>query len=169
VSRTAGAVLLAALIAAAVLAAVLIPSGGGSSKSSAAGRTTPASRGEVASANGAKPAVDKRITLRPSQASSQAVGVALVLSESGKHAFYLAAEHMAPSKGFFYAVWLYNSATSSEPLGKSPPVSSNGRLQGGALLPSNASKYSRIVVTRETNEHPSKPGPIVLSGAFALH
>ena len=169
VSRTAGAVLLALLIAGVVLAVVLIPSGGGSSKHSAASGKTPPSRGSAAATSGAKPTVDKRITLSPVEAGSHAKGVALVLSEGGKVAFYLAAEGMPPSNGFFYAVWLYSSPTHTEPLGKSPPVTSNGRLQGGALLPSDAGSFSHLIVTRETNEHPSKPGPIVLSGTFALH
>jgi hypothetical protein len=76
---------------------------------------------------------------------------------------------MPPSHGFFYAVWLYNSPSSAEALGKSPAVGGDGRLQGGALLPSDAANFRRIVVTRETNEHPTRPGQIVLSGAFALH
>ena len=169
VSRTAGAVLLAVLIAGVVLAAVLIPSGGGSSKHSATSAKTPASRGAPGSTSAAKPAVDKRITLTAAEPGSHAKGVALVLSEGGKRAFYLAAEGMPPTNGFFYAVWLYSSPTHAEPLGKSAPVTSNGRLQGGALLPSDAGSFSHLIVTRETNEHPSKPGPIVLTGEFALH
>jgi hypothetical protein len=168
VSRRAGAILLAVLIAGVVLAVVLIPSGGGSKQSAASGKT-PASRGQAASTSGKQPAVDKRITLAAAEAGSHAIGVALVLSEGGKHAFYLAAEHMAPSNGFFYAVWLYNSPTSAQALGKSPAVKSDGRLQGGALLPENAGNYKQMIVTRETSEHPTRPGPIVLSGAFALH
>ncbi len=166
VSRTAGAILLAVLIAGVVLAAVLIPSGGGASKSTGTSVPTPASRGEASTG---KPTVDKRITLRGVGSGSHSVGVALVLSEGGKYAFYLASERMPPSNGFFYAVWLYNSPTSAEALGKSPSVSANGRLQVGALLPIDAARYTHMVVTRETNEHPSKPGPIVLSGSFALH
>ena len=65
-------------------------------------------------------------------------------------------------------MWLYNSPTSAEALGKSPAVGSDGRLQGGALLPADAANFARIVVTKETNVHPTRPGPIVLSGAFAL-
>jgi hypothetical protein len=107
--------------------------------------------------------------MRPVEAGSKAVGVALVLSEGSKYAFYLAAEHMQPSNGFFYAAWLYNSPTSAEALGKSPAVGADGRLQGGALLPADAASYGHLVVTRETSEHPTHPGPIVLSGAFSLH
>ncbi len=71
-------------------------------------------------------------------------------------------------EGFFYAVWLYNSPTSSAPLGKIPPVSSKGQAQGGALLPANAGDYREILLTRETNSHAAQPGPVVLSGAFSL-
>ena len=91
-----------------------------------------------------------------------------MLSEGSKRAFYIAAEHLPPSSGFFYAVWLYNSPTSSVALGKIPPVSSNGQAQGGALLPANAGEYHEMLLTRETSEHASKPGPVVLSGTFSL-
>ncbi len=73
-----------------------------------------------------------------------------------------------PTHGFFYAVWLYNSPTSHEALSKSPPVGSSGTLQGGALLPANAGEYHTMLLTRETTDRPSHPGPIVLSGPFSL-
>jgi hypothetical protein len=76
-------------------------------------------------------------------------------------------------------IWLYNSPTSAEALSRAacpasehvpscPTVGANGRLQGGALLPSNAGDYSHILLTRETSEHPTSPGPVVLSGPFSL-
>jgi hypothetical protein len=92
-----------------------------------------------------------------------------VLQEGRTYAFYLAAERLAASRGFFYAVWLYNSPGSFEALSKSPPVGSDGRLQGGALLPANAGNYHQMIVTRETNQRPGSPGPIVLRGEFSLH
>lgn len=168
VSRPAGAVLLAVLIAGVVIAALVIPSGGSSPKSSASSKS-PASRGEAAKSGSATPTQDKRIIMHAAEAGSKAVGVALVLSEGSKYAFYLAAEHMAPSSGFFYAVWLYNAPGSAEALGKSPSVGSDGRLQGGALLPPDAANYRHLIVTRETNEHPTHPGPVVLTGDFSLH
>jgi hypothetical protein len=167
VSRPAGAVLLAVIAAAVVLAIVFIPSG--SSHKSSAGANSSASKAAPGSGGGV-PKADKRITLRPpSGSSSHAVGVAEVLNEGSKYAFYMAAEKLPPSKGFFYAVWLYNSPSSAEALGKSPPVSSNGRLQGGSLLPADAARFHHLLLTRETSEHPSHPGTIALSGAFALH
>jgi hypothetical protein len=42
-------------------------------------------------------------------------------------------------------------------------------MQGGALLPSNAANYHQMLLTRETSNSPTHPGPIVLSGAFSLH
>jgi hypothetical protein len=99
--------------------------------------------------------------------SSKAIGIAEVLAEGSKHALYLAAEHLPPTNGFFYVIWLYNSPTNAEAVSKTT-VSSDGRTQGGALLPSNAGEYHQIVVTRETGEHATSPGPTVLSGTFSL-
>jgi len=174
-SRRAGAVLLAALAAGVVAAVVLIlDSGSGSShkrpKATASAGATAGGTGQTSSAQATRTKEDKRITLRPPSGSgSHALGVAEVLSEGSKYAFYMAAEGLSPSHGFFYAVWLYNSPTSAEALSKSPQVGSDGRLQGGALLPANAANYRRMLLTRETSERPTHPGPIVLSGAFALH
>jgi hypothetical protein len=185
-SRTGGALLLAAIVAVVVVVVVLTAgSGGGSSSgSSSSAASTPAastgssagstgSTGSTASTgtSGAKAKEDKRINLSPPNSSSKATGVAEVLSEGSQYAFYLAAEHLPPTKGkgFFYAVWLYNSPSSHEALGRSPEVAANGSLQGGALLPKDAGKYHTMLLTRETSTQPTNPGPVVLSGSFALH
>jgi hypothetical protein len=173
-SRLGGALLLALIAAAVIVAVILIAgSGGGSShsKTTATGSTSSAasstgSTGATSTSGG--PTEDQRLTLTSPDPTSKAAGVVEILSESGKHAFYLAAEHLPPSHGFFYAVWLYNSPSSHQALSKSPPVGSNGRLQGGALLPSNAGDYHTMLLTRETSERPSHPGPVVLSGPFSL-
>jgi hypothetical protein len=179
-SRLGGALLLGAIVALVVLAVVLIAnSGGGSGKQaadaagSAAGSETAPSSTSAGSTKtqGAKAKEEKRITLGSPDPSSRAVGVAEVLAEGKQYAFYLAAEHLPPSKGkgFFYAVWLYNSPTSHEALSRSPEVAANGSLQGGALLPADAGKYHTMLLTRETSSRPTNPGPVVLRGSFALH
>jgi hypothetical protein len=179
-SRVGGALLLAAIVAAIVVAVVLIANGGGGSgkqdakaaSGPSATETTGSSTGTGASGTqGAKAKEDKRVTLKSPDPASKAVGVAEVLSEGKQYAFYLAAEHLPPSKGkgFFYAVWLYNSPTSHEALSRSPEVAANGSLQGGALLPTDAAKYHTMLLTRETSSRPTSPGPVVLSGSFALH
>jgi Anti-sigma-K factor rskA/Sigma-70, region 4 len=169
-SRRGGALLLAALVAVVVVAVILITDGGGSSHQAASTQAaaTPSATSSTSTAAG-KPTVNKQIALTSPDPNSKMVGLAEVLSEGSKHAFYIAAEHLPPSTGFFYAVWLYNSPTSAVSLGKSPPVSSNGRLQGGALLPTNAGSYHEMLLTRETSSRPTHPGPTVLSGSFSLH
>ena len=92
-----------------------------------------------------------------------------MLSDGSRRAFYVTAQGLPPSSGFFYAVWLYNSPSNAEPLGRASSVGSNGRMEGGNPLPSNAGDYAKFIVTRETSTHPSQPGPIVLSGSFTLH
>ena len=172
-SRVGGALLLAAIVAGVVVAIVLIANSGGSSthEKAAANASTGGETAASSTSTGAKAKEDKRITLKSPDPSSKAVGVAEVLSEGTQYAFYLAAEHLAPSKGkgFFYAVWLYNSPTSHQALSRSPEVGANGSLQGGALLPADAGKYHTMILTRETSSRPTSPGPVVLRGAFALH
>ena len=176
-ARVRGALLLAAIVAAVVVAIVLLTGGGGSSSNSAgstgseASERTGSSGKEATVTQKSQAKEDKRIALTPPNASSNAVGVAEVLSEGSQYAFYLAAQHLAPSKGkgFFYAVWLYNSPSSYEALSRAPDVGSSGNVQGGALLPKDAAKYHTMLLTRETDPKPGKPGPVVLRGKFALH
>jgi hypothetical protein len=181
-SRVGGALLLAAIVAGVIVAIVLLSGGGGSGKGSSSGTeggsasNSASSSGTSSSASGStstggKAKEDRRITLRPADPASHAAGVAEVLSEGSQYAFYIAAERLPQSKGkgFFYAVWLYNSPTSHEALSRSPAVGSDGKMQGGALLPSDAGKYHTMLLTRETSSHPTHPGAVVLSGAFSLH
>jgi hypothetical protein len=165
-SRRAGALLLGGIVVVVVVVVVLLSSGGGKGSNSTS--TTKSSTGTTSTASAAKPTLDKTITLSSAEPSLKANGVAYVLSESGRRAFYVAAQGLPESSGFFYAVWLYNSPSSSTPLGRAPSVSSNGRMEGGGPLPTNAGDYHQLIITRETSTHPSKPGPVVLSGSFAL-
>ena len=160
-SRLGGALVLAAVVVAVVVAVILLTGGSGSKNKS---KTTASS---TTAANTHGPTVHQ-LTLRSPVSSSRSLGVVEVLSEAGKRAFYIEAQNLPASHHFFYAIWLYNSPTSAEPLSKAPPVGKTGRLAGGALLPSNADKYKQILLTRETNTRPTHPGKIVLSGPFTL-
>jgi hypothetical protein len=168
-SRLGGALLLGGIVAVVVVAVILLSGGGGGgshAKSTSASSTAASTTGGKASGSG--PKVDQRLTLRATSAGSQAIAAVEILSEGGKRAFYMAAEHLPPSKGFYYAIWLYNSPSSFKPLSRSPAVGSNERLAGGALLPADAGNYHEMLVTRETAAKPSHPGPAVLRGAFSL-
>jgi Sigma-70, region 4 len=171
-SRRGGALLLA-LIVVVVVVVVLITSGGGGGSKKGASTTASSSTGTSSTSSKtsktSKTTEDKRITLTSPEPSSKSIGAVEVLSEGGKYAYYIAAANLPPSKGFFYAVWLYNSPTSHEAVSKAPSVGSNGRLEGGALLPANAGDYHEMLLTRETAAQPTEPGPVVLKGAFALH
>jgi hypothetical protein len=160
-----------------VVAVVLISSGGGKKSASHTSTSTGTSTtgtsttgtSTTASTGKSKVNLNKTITLSPAESTLKATGKALVLSESGRYAFYIAARGLPPSSGFFYAVWLYNSPSSAKPLGRAPTVSAEGNMEGGGPLPTNAANYGQLIITRETSTHPTQPGPIVMSGPFALH
>jgi hypothetical protein len=166
-SRRAGALLLGGIVVVIVVVVVLLSSGGG--KSSNHNSTTKSSTAKTSTSSATKPTLDKTITLTSAEPALKANGMAYVLSEGSRRAFYVAAQGLPPSSGFFYAVWLYNSPSSSAPLGRAPTVSSTGRMEGGGPLPTNAGDYHQLIITRETSTHPTQPGPVVLRGPFALH
>jgi hypothetical protein len=167
-SRRGGAALLAGIAVVIVIVVVLVTTGGGSGAKSGGGSGTTGATGATGASGSAKsPTVTNQLTLTAPNPASKAIGIVEVLAEKSQHAFYMAAEHLAPSNGFKYVVWLYNSPNSAEAVSKAT-VGSNGRLQGGALLPANAGDYRQILLTREHSEHPAHPGPIALQGAFSL-
>jgi Sigma-70, region 4 len=160
-SRVGGALLLAAIVAAVVVAVILI-----TNSSSTHAKKTAATSTTAKTTTG--PTVTQRIPLRSPDPRSRSIGAMEVVSENGKLAFVIAAEHLPPSHGFYYAIWLYNSPTSALPLSKSPPVGTNERLEGAAALPASAGAYHQVLLTRETSERPTHPGLVILQGPFSL-
>jgi hypothetical protein len=158
------------VVAIAVVAIVILSLGSkGSSPTTTTSASTSTPTSSTATSSADKPKLDKTIELTPGEPELKANGLAYVLSEGNKRAFYVAAQGLPPSSGFFYAVWLYNSQSNATPLGKAPTVGSNGRMEGGGPLPSDAGSYGKLIITRETSTNPKEPGPIVLTGNFALH
>lgn len=162
-SRRGGAILLALIVIAAVVAIVIVNTKGSSSGN---GKSTSSSTKSSTTTTG--PKTEARFPLHSPDPRSRSTGSVEILSEGGKRAFYIQAEHIPASKGFFYAVWLYNSHTSALPLSKAPPVGSTHKLAGAALLPEDAGDYKEILLTRETSTRPTHPGHVVLRGAFKL-
>jgi hypothetical protein len=164
-SRLGGAVLLAVLVAAVVVVVLLVTGGGSNSNKSSTSTNKTAT-----SASKTGPTIDNSISLKPPHgARSASVGVVYVLAEGAKQAFFIEAQHIPEAKGFYYAVWLYNSRTSSLPLSKTTDVGSTHKLAGGSTLPSNSGAFREILLTEETNPKPSHPGHVVLRGPFSLH
>jgi hypothetical protein len=163
-SRVGGAVLLAALAVAVIVVVVVLVSGGGSSKKTPA----IASKTTTTSATSTGPTIDDSIVLKAPSAASKSVGAAYVLSKGSTLAFFIQAEHIPPAKGFYYAIWLYNSPTDFQPVTKSSAVGSNQRLEGISPLPTNARGFHSVLLTKETSKRPTHPGHIVLRGPFKL-
>jgi hypothetical protein len=163
-SRVGGALLIAAIVAVVVVAVMLLTGGSGSGKPSANATVKTSS-----TATKTGPTIDDQIKLTPTLHGSHTTGVVYVLSEGSKRAFFIQVQHIPRTKGFYYAVWLYNSRTSELPLSKSPAVGSSHSFAGGSSLPGNSGEYHEILLTRETNAHPTHPGPVVLRGPFSLH
>jgi hypothetical protein len=166
-SKTGGALLLGAIVVVIVVAVVLVSSGGG--KSSSHNTTTATTTASTSTSAGSKTKFDNTIVLSAAEPGIKAAGKAYVLSRGSQTAFYISAQGLPPSSGFFYAVWLYNSPTDAKPLGRAPTVSSTGTMEGGDPLPSDAEHFHQLIVTRETSTNPSQPGPMVLTGPFSLH
>jgi hypothetical protein len=158
-SRVGGALLLAAIIAAVVVVIVVVTDGSSSHKKSSTTTKTSSAQAKA----------QARITMHPQNPASPSTGTVQILTEGEKKAFFIQAEHIPSTSGkTFYAVWLYNSPSNALALSKSPPVGASHKLAGAALLPSNASDYKEILLTRETSVRPSRPGPVVLRGHLNL-
>jgi len=159
-SRVGGALLLAAIIAAVVVVIVVVTDGKSSkSKNTSTASTTAASKVKA----------EGRIALHPPDPSSHSTGTIQIVSEGGKRAFVIQAEHIPANTGKdFYAIWLYNSPSSALALSKAPRVGADHKLSGAALLPNTAADYHEILLTRETSTRPSRPGPVVLRGVLGL-
>ncbi len=160
-SRLGGAVLLAVILAAVIVVVVLLTSSGGSHKKA----STASTASSTSTTSG--PKEQARFTLK-APGKSHSAGSVQILSEGNKRAFYIQAEHIPATNHFFYAIWLYNSHTSALPLSKSPPVGRSHKLAGAAALPENAGSFKEILLTKETSQHPTHPGHVVLRGAFKL-
>jgi Sigma-70, region 4 len=165
-SRVGGAVLLVVILAAVVVAVVLLTGGGSGNKTASIASKT---AGTTSSATKTGPAIDDQIKLKPTSAKSRIEGIAYVLAEGATRAFFIEAENLPQAKGFYYAIWLYNSRTSFMGLSKSSDVGSNHRLEGGSRLPSNAGEFHEVILTKETKAKPRHPGSVLLRGPFSLH
>ncbi len=163
-SRVGGALLLAVLLAAVIVAVVLVTGGGSQTKkpSATSAAKTAASKAKTG------PKIDNEIKLTPADPRSKSVGLVYVLSEGATRAFFIDAQNIPRAKGFYYAVWLYNSPTSALPLSKTSAVGASHSLAGGSRLPDNAGEFREILLTQETNPRPTRPGHVVLHGPFSL-
>jgi len=169
-SRRGGYVVLGAL--AVILAVVIIiilnggiSGGGGNDNAAVTGTTATTSSVSHSTTSAAAPKIEAQINFTPPNPSSHALAVADIISQGSLKAFALTAQGLAPTDGFAYAVWLYNSPSDAKLLGFiNQQVTSNGQAKAIAPLPADAAHFGEIVITKETAPKPTQPGTIVLTG-----
>jgi hypothetical protein len=161
-----------------VLIAVL--SGGKSNKSSSTGTvaagttstastTTPSGGTGTTGTSTVKPKVIGQVNMNPPSGTGAAKGAALVVQEGTSTGIILEASGLQPNSHNAYAVWLSNTPSDSTRLGfVNQAVGKNGRLETGGALPANATHYTKLLLTLETQNDPKTPGPVVLQGAFKI-
>jgi hypothetical protein len=178
-SRRGGALLLGLLAAAIIVVVVvlLVNSGGSKHKNSATTANTAPTTSTPASATATTGTgtttttptqVVGQINLTPPKAGSKTAGIAEVLKQGSTNGIAIVAQNVpANTKTDAYAVWLYNSSSDAHLLGfVNPAVRSDGKLSTAGALPSNASRFKQLIVTRETQASPKQPGTIILRGAL---
>ncbi len=189
-SRRGGAILLA-LVAAIAVAVVLVAllSGGSATHNTTTGRqsnSTLASNAGSSSQQSATAAQTQTSStssaakvdilgqvnlLSQDPAYASAVGVAQIVRVGAQTGLVLVAQAMpANPAGEFYAVWLSSAPTESRLLGfVQERLTKTGDLRGDTVLQSTDSRYTKLLVTLETQSHPTVPGKVVLEGAFTLN
>ncbi|MDQ3676918.1 MAG: hypothetical protein M3401_08970 [Actinomycetota bacterium] len=103
---------------------------------------------------------------------TKAEGVAAIARTVGTEDLSLAikANDVAPSpsRRWAYAVWLYSSPSNALLVGFPPLVGDDKELEAAFQLAKDTGNYKEVLVTRETVEKPTRPGPVVLRGSLQL-
>jgi hypothetical protein len=130
--------------------------------------TTPATT--TATTTSTTPQLVAQIALRPPSATSEAAGIAEIVTEGKVTGVIVEADHVPPNTAHnAYAVWLDTPGGAAKLLGYvSPGVGTSGELKTTSDLPTNAVSYKELLITLETTANTTAPGPIVLEGALSL-
>ncbi|MDQ3739766.1 MAG: hypothetical protein M3389_02370, partial [Actinomycetota bacterium] len=111
-----------------------------------------------------------QINLTPPEGAQgpELAGVAQIREQGGQRVVVLGAEGFERARRDpprFYAVWLYQSQEKARFLGfPDPQPGRNGRMVTQFEYPRDAREYERLVITQESEDEPSAPGQILLSG-----
>jgi hypothetical protein len=158
---------LGVVLAIIIILVVSLTGGDDSGKGQSASTTTPAATGTTPTLGG-NAKVFLEGTLRPPAGSdsSSSGQVALVFfPDTKRYRLALAATKLPPSsaQGSAYGVWFYTSPKQAQFLGfPDKVVGADGKLQTVAELSPDTPGYSEVLLTRETNQSPRRPGTIVL-------
>jgi len=168
-SRLGGALLLGGIAIVLAVVIVLLVSGGDDDGDK--GSTVAPTQTTGTSTNARQPEPIAQINLFSPAGGQRTVGLAQVYAQGPQRLVVVAGQGVAPGA---YALWLYNSPTSSRLLGFVPQrVGRDGRFATQGQLPADARRFRRLVVTAErvtngTRRPPARPGRIVLQGDLRL-
>jgi hypothetical protein len=166
-SKLGGVLLLVGLGIAVAVVLVLLLSGGDDNKNDTGpvGNTTSTQSTSTSTNAATTPKVEAQVNLFPPNGGKKPLGVANVVTQQGQRGIALVGQDMPPTRGkFAYAMWVQNTPADAKRLGFFGEVKANGRMQGFVLAPADFAKYSKLIVTRETERAPKAPGPVVLTG-----
>lgn len=132
----------------------------------------PGPAGAGAAADGAQSAVRvkstilKRAALRPPRNNpSKARGSALVIRQQGQIGLVLKGSRMPRSvKNKPFAIWLYTKPSRKRFLGFIPEVVGRSRRLESISRLSGSHGYRHILITRESQNRPSRPGTTIIRG-----
>jgi hypothetical protein len=165
-SRLGGLLLIVAAVIVVVGAVLLLTNviGGGNDKTSATNAAA-TSTATTATTGNATTNVEQQINLTPPGGGKKPLGVANIVSQSGKRAIAVVGQDLAASG--HYVLWLRNGSTLKF-LGFFPVVSgtgtNKGKLQGIVAAPNDLANYKEMLVSREASSTPKAPSAIVLQG-----
>ena len=171
-SRLGGILLLAGAAAVVVVLIVVLLTRGGDDNESAASTSTPAAQTSTTptTATQQQITVEAQVNMRPTAQGGKALGVAQFFTDGTDHGVTVTAQNLKPNTSRdVYALWLAGGTKdkASSLLGFSPSkVKRNGRFSGSITLPDDAGDFREIVLTRETQATPTKPGTVVLRGSL---
>ena len=136
----------------------------------AAASSTAAANATTTTSSGTASIIAQVNLLSPNRTDAGAAGVAQIVRLGSKTAMVLVAQGLPPNPpNQFYAVWLSKTPDDSTLLGFfQSKVKKGSKLDGDAMLSSNAAHYSKLLVTLESAPKPTAPGKVMLQGAFKL-
>jgi hypothetical protein len=171
-SRLGGALLIGVLaLAIAAFLVWFITRGGDDPGATAASTNAPAATATPAST---PQATGNDILLQGANGSKAAGLMRLFKSQNGTVQFAIGAQDIPNNrKGEFYAVWFTKKDGTAKLLGfPQTSVTNNVLTVGGPGkkdakdFPQLFATYDKVLITRETNARPAKPGPTVLAGTL---
>ena len=162
-SRLGGLLLLGAVGAAVAVFIIFVVSGSNDDGNSKA----PVPENQKTQTASGTPRVLGQINLNPPQGATSKALAALTLVQQGDETDILfQGQGIPPNQtGDVYALWVTGNGRVAR-LGFMPRVGKSGKVRFPGALPNNVdlSKYTTLLMTRETSASPTRPGSVILSG-----